>query len=205
MPINTDSPYMGTGQLTKEQFLFYEIRTVASMVCQNIDRNEILQRIIDENLFQFPTERMIKPLVGTCFKRIDALDSPDLVYGLANASSDVAKQINLYAIMKQNRLVRDFMITVIGEKYRTQEFEFSRKDLNIFFFRLQEQDDLVATWSESTIQKIKSVLTRFLIECEYIDSTTATQLNNVFIVPELESVIRENHDNALLPAFNCFI
>ena len=177
---------------------------VASLISQGIPRNEIIKRIKEDNLFQFPTERMIVSIANTCFQRIEALDSAVLVDYLGHATTDVAKQINLYAMMKYNRIVWDFMTTVIGEKYRTQEFDFSKRDLNLFIFQLQEQNDTVASWSDSTISKIKQVLTKALIECEYLDSARSTQLNPVSIAPELEDEIRSNNDMAALPAFNCF-
>ena len=192
------------GGLTREQFLFYEIRIVASLQLQGLSREEIVEEIKHANLFQFPTERMISSIAGTCFKRLDALGSETLIYHLANAPAEVAKQINLYAMMKYNRIVWDFMTTVIGEKFRTQELAFSGKDLNIFFFDLQEQNDTVASWRDSTINKIKQVLKKALVECEYLDSVRATQLNPVSVSPELEDEIRANHDLAALPAFNCF-
>ncbi len=122
------------GGLTREQFLFFEIRIVATFLLQGLNREEVLKKIKDENLFQFPTERMISSIANTCFKRIDALESESLVYHLANSSAEAAKQINLYAMMKYNRIVWDFMTTVIAEKYRTQEFEFGKR---IFIFFLQ--------------------------------------------------------------------
>ena len=192
------------GGLTREQFLFYEIRIMASFVSQGYKKAEAIEKIREENLFQFPTERMITSIANTCFQRLSALESDALVYHLANATADVAKQINLYAMMKHNAIVWDFMTTVIGEKFRTQEFEFSKKDLNIFFFQLQEQNDAVASWSDATISKIKQVLNKCLVECEFLDSVRATQLNPVAIVPELEDEIRANNDMAALAAFNCF-
>ena len=192
------------GGLTREQFLFYEIRIMASLVSQGYKKAEAIEKIKEENLFQFPTERMIASIANTCFQRLNALESDALVYHLANATADVAKQINLYAMMKHNAIVWDFMTTVVGEKFRTQEFEFSKRDLNIFFFQLQEQNDAVASWSESTINKIKQVLTKCLVECEFLDSVRATALNSVSIAPELEDEIRLNNDTAALAAFNCF-
>ena len=192
------------GGLTREQFLFYEMRIVANLVNQGLTRDEIAKKIYDENLFQFPTERMIKSITGTCFRRLDALESDVLIEQLATASIDVAKQITLYAMMKQNRIVWDFMITVIAEKYRTQDFSFSKKDLNLFFLRLQEQNDDIATWTDGTINKIKQVLLKTLVECEYLDSTKSENLNLIYIVPELEDEIKANNDIAALAAFNCF-
>ena len=70
------------GGLTREQFLFFEIRVVASLIAEGLSRDEILKMIQEDNLFQFPTERMISSIAGTCFKRIDALESETLVYQL---------------------------------------------------------------------------------------------------------------------------
>ena len=192
------------GGLTREQFLFYEIRIVANMLCQGYSRDEILEKIKTENLFQFPTERMISTITKTCFKRIDALQSENLIENLAHSYVDVSKQINLYAMMRYNRIVWDFMVNVIGEKFRTQQLDFSGKDLNLFFFRLQEQNDNVASWSDSTIAKIKQVLKKSLIECDYLDNSKAEQLNTVYLYPELESGILENGDKVVFPAFNFF-
>lgn len=192
------------GGLTREQFLFFEIRVVAKLLCDGLSRNEISDRILRDNLFQFPTERMVLSILRTCFSRIDALNSDELTKMLAKAPVEVAKQVNLYAMMKYNDIVWDFMTTVIAEKYRTQEFEISKKDLNLFFFRLQEQDDQVASWSENTIAKIKQVLTKSLVECGYLDSTRSFQLNTIAIEPDLEYEIRALGDFAALPAFNCF-
>ena len=192
------------GGLTREQFLFYEARNVAGLSGQGYQPDEIIRRIQEENLFQFPTERMITSIARTCLKRLEALQSETLIDYLAHEPAEVAKQINLYAIMKENRLVWEFMTTVIGEKYRTQAFDFSLKDLNLFIFQLQEQSDTVASWSEATIKKIKQVLKRILVECGYLDSHKATKLNPIAICPELEEEIRALNDLAALPAFNCF-
>ena len=134
------------GGLTREKFLFYEIRIVAKLLCDGMSRKEILNAVQRDNLFQFPTEKMISNIANTCFKRIDALDSPALVAYLAESPMEDAKQINLYAMMKYNRLVWDFMVTVVGEKYRTQDFELTARDMNTFMERLREQNDLVASW-----------------------------------------------------------
>ena len=106
-------------------------------------------------------------------------------------------------MMRQYRLMWDFMITVIGEKYRLLDMSFSKLDLNSFFMRLQEQDDWVATWSDSTITRIKQVIQKTLIETEYIDNLKADHLNPVLISPLLENSIRASGQELALPAFNC--
>lgn len=196
------TPY--SGSLTAEQFLFYEIRIASKLYIQGIRVDDAISRIKEGNLFQYPTERQISRMTKACYRRLDALDNQTLIQELSNAPTEIAKQINLYAIMRYNRLVWDFMIQVIGEKFRTQDFSFERKDLNAFFSRLQAQNDSIAGWSDSTISKIKSVLVRCLVETEYLDHFKSTILNPIFLCEELEQGIRENNDIEILPAFNCF-
>ena len=195
-------PY--NGALTAEQFLFYEIRIVAKQYLEEKSIDEIIEYIQRDNLFQYPTEREVSRLTRACHKRLVALDNDKLVYELANAPVEVAKQINLYAMMRYNRLVREFMEGLIGEKYRQHDFSYTRKDINVFFSRLREQNDDIAAWSEQTVAKLKQVLTKCLIETEMLDSFRDHNLNPIFISAELEGGIRENNDLTALSAFNCF-
>jgi len=199
-----DNTHSYNGSLTAEQFLFYEMRIASKMYLEGIKVEDAVEQIKKDNLFQYPTERQVSRLTRACYKRMEALNNESLVRELAYAPNEIAKQINLYAIMRYNRLVWEFMVLVIGEKYRNQDFAFSRKDINAFFTRLQAQDDSVSTWSEGTISKIKSVLMRMLIETEYLDDIKDNDLNPIFLCKELEQGIRENDDYDALPAFNCF-
>lgn len=199
-----ESPYMGSGQMTREQFLFYEMRTTARLMAEGLSEKEIIERIVKDNLFQYPTEKSIQKMARTCMVRLKSLEDANLIVVIASQPAEIAKQVCLYAMMKRYRLIWDFMITVIGEKYRISDDSFGKIDLNSFFLRLEEQDDLVAFWSDSTISKLKQVLTRMLVENEYIDSARATKLNPVWLHPVLENAIRAKGDEIALPAFNCF-
>lgn len=143
-------------------------------------------------------------MAGACVKRLEAMQDTSLISAIAAQPVDVAKQICLYAMMKSSRLMWEFMLTVVGEKYILRDTSFGRIDLNTFFLRLQEQDDAVATWSDQTITKLKQVIARVLVETEYLDSTRADKLNPVYLHPILENAIRSNNDDIILPAFNYF-
>ena len=201
----SDSPYSGSGSLTREQFLFHETRVMARLLYDDeLSDEEAIQRVQDENLFQFPTERMVKNIANVCLKRLHGVEDEQIIKIIARAPVENAKQACLYTMMKQYRLVWDYMITVIGAKFREQDLSYGKMDLNVFFMRLQEQDDEVASWTDATINKIKQVLNKILIENEYIDGPRATSLNPVLICSEVENVIRANNDDVALVAFNCF-
>ena len=199
-----DNTYPYIASLTREPFLFYEMRTTAKLLCSGLSEEDVVAQITNDNLFQYPTEKSVARMAKACLKRLAAMDDNDLVRAIAQQPTDVAKQICLYAMMKQSRLMWEFMLTVIGEKYRLKDSSFGRIDLNTYFMRLQEQDDAVATWSEGTITKLKQVLAKVLVENEYLDNIRADHLNSVYLHPILENAIRSHGDRMVLPAFNCF-
>ena len=200
--MNSTYPYIAS--LTREPFLFYEMRTTAKLLISGLSDEDAVAQITADNLFQYPTEKSITRMAKACVKRLQAMEDADLIHAIATQPTEIAKQICLYAMMKQSRLVWEFMLTVIGEKYRSKDSSFGRIDLNTYFIRLQEQDDTVASWSEGTITKLKQVLAKILVETEYLDDVRADHLNPVYLHPILENAIRSHGDLAVLPAFNCF-
>ena len=195
-------PYMAS--LTREPFLFYEMRATAKRMSEGISDDAIVKEIVEQNLFQYPTEKSISRMAKACIKRLHALEDETLVSAIASRPADAAKQICLYAMMKQSRLLREFMVTVIGEKYRLRDASFGKIDINTFFMRLQEQSDTVASWSDTTVTKLKQIIARVLVETDYLDNIKADHLNPVWLHPVLENAIRRNGDTAVLPAFHCF-
>lgn len=195
------SPY--NAAITREQFLFYEMRTTAKLLNEGLDKDAAIGYIVSENLFQYPTEKSVRKMALACIRRLKSMENESLITAIALQPAHVAKQICLYAMMRQYRLVWDFMLTVIGNKYRTLDCSFSRMDLEIFLMRLQQQDDWVAAWSASTITKVRQVLMKMLVENEYLDSPAAEHLNPVLINPVLENAIRADGQEIALPAFNC--
>lgn len=195
-------PYIAS--LTREPFMYYEMKITAKLLEEGLSEKETIEKIFKKNLYQYPTERSLKTRARACIKRLNALGDEELVTWIINRPSDISKQVCLYAIMKDSRLIWEFMITVIGEKYRTRNFSYSRMDLNAFFTRLQEQNDTVSSWSDSTINKLKSVLGSLLKENRYIDKTSSKRLNEVLLDYKLKDKIIENGDEICLPAFNYF-
>ncbi len=180
------------------------MRINAKLMCSDLNEDEIRKQIVQQNLFQYPTEKSVSRIARACIKRLYGLQDEGLVYGIASQPTDVAKQICLYAMMRRSRLVREFMVTVIGEKYRLKDYTFGKIDLNTFFMRLQEQEDTVASWSDNTITKLKQIIARVLVETEYLDNIRADHLNPVWLYPILENAIKRKGDVAVLPAFHCF-
>ena len=191
--------------LTKERFLFHEMRVVAKLLSDGVDVAEIKKVAAKENIFQYQTATQVSQIAAVCINRLCALESDDLVEAVANRAPDTAKMVCLYAVMRQNQTVCDFMVTTIGEKLRTKDLSFSRADVVVFMLRLQEQNPKVAGWSAQTIKKTESSLVSILLETEYWDGPKAGKLNSVWLPSFLKEAIIAHGDQHMLPAFNCFL
>lgn len=193
-----------SGSLTREQFLFQEMRITARLKQEGLDDADILERVYEGNLFQYPTEREIKSKCRACLKRLDCIaDIPYAMDALANSTIGEAKQAALVALMCQSLLMQDFMVTVIGDKFRRLDMTLTRRDMNLFFERLAEQSDDVASWSDQTIQKLKVVMRSCLRETEYIQGTEET-LYPVLLSDEFAAALKDAGRRNFLPAFNVF-
>lgn len=194
------TPY--NGALTREQFLFREMRIVAQLYQQGLSESDIIERVFSENLFQYPTERESKGKCKCVLKRLSFIvHSPGLVGVLAEGTVSEAKQVALVAMMCQSQLLADFMIEVVGEKYRLLDMTLTAKDLNLFFAHLGEKDEKVAGWSPATVKKIKYVLTNVLRENGYMEGVRSETLYPVFISDSLEVSLKEAGLQRYLAAF----
>lgn len=61
------------GTITAEQFLFYEIRIASKYYLDGTPVEDAIEEIKKNNLFQYPTERLVARMVRSCYKRMDAL------------------------------------------------------------------------------------------------------------------------------------
>ena len=194
------------GALTREQFLLREMRIVAKLRLEGFSDEEIVDKVWEQNLFQYPTEKLLKNKAQACLRRLNALnETPLLIDILARGSVNEARQAALIAMMLKSALLSEFMVSVIGEKYRILDRTLSRKDLSVFFLRLQQQDQDVAGWSVSTVEKIKTVILNCLKETGYIKDVREGILYPVYLPEQMTQAIRNAGFSAILPAFNVFI
>ena len=180
--------------LTREQFLFRETRVVAQLMDDGLTDEAIYQKIMAENLFQLPTEKSTRSLIRPCLRRLRGLEDEAAVHIIAKEPLSTARQLCLYAMMRDSRLVADFLVTVIGEKYRQHDPNFSRADIRVFFLHLAEQNDQAAAWSEETVKKLSSVLMNILLQDGYLANPRAKELQPVIHQSPAHTVLIRHHD-----------
>ncbi|MFB5088355.1 DUF1819 family protein [Psychrobacillus sp. PGGUH221] len=171
--------------LTGAGFMLYEVKQIALLKEQGFSDTEIKQKVLEENVFQYEKMSSIKRAFPYILKRVNVLDEI-LLQLIMKESLETAKIINLYAIMKSDRLFFEFMHEVIQEKLQKNDYLLEKKDVNSYFTAKAEQSDFIASWSETTIQKLKQVYKKILLETGMLKSLKTGELNRLIIDEQIK-------------------
>lgn len=185
--------------LTGASFLFYEFKQVVSLKEQGIDETEIKNRVLGENLFQYQVKSSLKRSLPSVLRRVNVLDDT-LRKMVLEESLDTGKIINLYAIMKTDRLFFEFMNEVIQEKLEADNYIFEKKDLNVFIASKAEQDAGIAGWTEQTVNKLKQVFVKVLYESGLLKDKKTGELSRLLLDKQLKRHLIQIGDIAYVRA-----
>lgn len=185
--------------LTGAGFMFYEVKEVAKLKQQGLNDQEIRKKVLNENIFQYDKMSSIKRALPYIVKRVNLLDET-LTQLLIDETYEVGKVINLYAIMKFDRLFYEFMNEIIGEKLDSHNLYLDKVDVNSFFEIKREQSVFMASWSESTISKLKQVFKKILLNVGILKSLKTGELDRLIIDEKVSSYLKSIGDFNYLKA-----
>lgn len=186
--------------IAREQWLLNEIRIVVRLRRDGFSDEEIYARVLEGNLFQYPTEKSLRKITRACLKRLDALKSGSLEAILLDGPREAAAQVNLYAMMCLYPLVRHFMLNEVAQRYAQFDYAFSDMEMNAYFTRLAGEYENFGTAAESTLSKLKQVLRKCLVECGMLDVQNG-KLLPVFLDQEVREAVVVKGDAPALAAF----
>lgn len=185
--------------ITGAAFLLYEFKQVISLFEQGYEEKVIRQKVLTENLFQYKVKSSLKRSFPSVLRRIKVLDET-LRRLVLEESLEVGKIVNLYAIMKTDKLFFEFMNEVIREKYESNNYLLERKDINQFITSKSEQHEIVSKWTEQTIYKLKQVYMKILLESGLLKNINTGELTRLILDEHLKKHLTYIGDIAYIRA-----
>lgn len=140
-----------------------ELKTAAELYCQGNSYEKIVELSINENVFQVNTERRRKEMADCIVVRMKYLDDFSLKR-IAEGTIFLANTLSLYAMMKTNPLVYDFMNEVYREKAELMINRITDADMNQFMDVKAQQIEAVANWTDGNKEKVRGALRNALVE-----------------------------------------
>lgn len=182
--------------ITGAGFLLHEFREIVALKLDGLTDNEIKRRIIEKNVLQYNTTSALKRSVPYLLKRIDQLDNKLLRLVLEEDIRTV-KLINLYSIMRADRLFYEFMTEVVAYKLRNRDL-LQTKDLNVFFRIKTEQSSFLAGIAQSTEIRLKNQYFRILYEAGILKDRKNGELTQPILDEELKNHFAKRGDHDFL-------
>lgn len=99
--------------------------------------------------------------------------------------------INLYSIMKNDRLFFEFMNEVMKDKLKSNNEVLEKKDINIFIETKIEQNEDIASWSDSTVNKIKQVIKKILMEAKVVENNKTGTVKKIIMSDWMKNYLIE--------------
>jgi hypothetical protein len=140
-----------------------ELKSAAELYLQGNSFDRIQRDSIENNVFQVKTERRRKELADCVITRMRYLDEFTLKR-VAEGTIFLANVVSVYAIMKVNPLVFEFMNEVYREKTELMTNRITDADFNQFMDVKSQQIDEIAKWTDGNKDKVKGALRNMLIE-----------------------------------------
>lgn len=185
--------------LTGASFMLFEFKKIAALKEEGLVDEEIRHKVLTENLFQYEKLSSLKRGLPYILQRVNVLDD-FLRHYVLHETLESSKLINLYAIMKTDRLFCEFMNEVMQEKLSTHNSNLERKDMNSFFSIKSEQDEAIASWSESTVQKLQSVFRKILFETGILTNYRTGELSRLIVDEPIKRHLMSIGDGRYLEA-----
>ena len=200
------------------------MRIVAALRMQGASDEQVIVRVKSENLFQYPTERMVANRVAVCLRRLDAMVPTDAVCAarcidpntaveaassltslMASGAPTQADQAIFYSMICRYDIVRELVLVEVGERLQNFDYAFTAVDLNAFMTRFTTEYPDAARWTEATVKRIKGSLRQTLRHAGLIgegQGPESERLSPLFLDADIGGEIGRRGDNRVDGAFD---
>ena len=110
-----------SAKLTGEPFLYNETKIIGRYLLDGEDAEELKKRNVKENLIKHKKIGSVQRVNSPIFRRLKVMNK-EMLEEFVCSDIETSKYILLYAIMKTDKLVRDFIFEVY--KYKLYIFVF---------------------------------------------------------------------------------
>ena len=152
-----------------------------------LSKSKILDLSLNENIYQVDSERRAKDIANVTYRRLK--DFPEkLLEFFVNADVNSSKIIVLISILKNDKLLFEFMYEIFRERIILGNYRLKKYDFDIFFKNKSQQSEIIENWAEKTIKKLSSRYRIFLSEAGLLEKDDK---DYKIILPFLDFRLRE--------------
>lgn len=182
-------------KLTAEPFLYNETKIIGEYLLSGENVQELKRKNIEENLIKHKKQGSVKRTNAPIFRRLEAMNN-DILENFVYSDVETSKYLLVYAVMKTDKLVRDFIIEVYKDKIIMRNEYIEKYDIDRWYEIKKESSFSLKNKSDITNSKAKQVIMKILQDSGMVVKETNNRfriikplLNDKFI-----HLLEENKD-----------
>lgn len=152
-----------SARLTGEPFLYSETKIIASYLLDGYSSSELRQKNLTENLIQYKTKSALSRVNTPIFERLSVFNE-EMLDTFVNGDLETSRLLLVYAIMKKDLLVRDFIIDVYQENILVMKDYIEQIEIYNWFDRKYAESENLSKISESTQYKLRQVMMKIMTD-----------------------------------------
>jgi len=180
-----------------------ESRIIAQLTLDSVSKEQLKHLLTIENILQKRSPASAIRATELIRKRFALVDE-DLLRIIATSSRQALMQALLVAAIKHNKLIGDFMLRVVKEKWRLFETKLKPSDWENFLRECEQTDETVLQWKVTTREKLGQVVKKCLVEAGFLESATNPTITPVLLLPEIKTYLLENNEDYVLECMSVF-
>ena len=150
-----------SAKLTAEPFLYNETKIIGRYLLDGEDELELKKRNIEENLIKHKKTGSVKRVNSPIFRRLNVMNQ-EMLEEFVCSDIETSKCILLYAIMKTDKLVKDFIFEVYKDKLFMRKEYIEKFDIDNWYEKKCILCETLKNRSETTTAKLKQVIMKIL-------------------------------------------
>lgn len=162
--------------ITSGALLFNEFEKLLPILTE-VNRDELLMTESKENhLMGVKTESARRRIVTEIKRRVSNLPT-DFWNFYTNCNFYQRRILLFFIVLKNYEITKDFQFEVILQKWKRLDTHLDTFDLKMKIDELSSKNEEIASWSDSTQQKVTTVFLRCLRESDFLKKGTITKLS----------------------------
>lgn len=176
------------GDLIGGSLMIRESQIIAELLLKQPTQEEWSDAIVHQNILQKRSDASAKRNASTIKKRLKDLDDGFLEQ-LAFGSTELSTQLIFAATLINSTMLADFMRSVVTDAKRMFRENIDSTDWESFWEERSRVFPEFAEMTKSSTSKILQVAFKVLADAGYIESTRNKKLQNVYILPEVKTLL----------------
>ncbi|MDD2524605.1 MAG: DUF1819 family protein [Endomicrobiaceae bacterium] len=157
-----------SAKLTAEPFLYNETKIIATYLLNGEDEELLKKKNVEENLIKYKSLKSVTRVNSPIFRRINIMDR-EMLEDFIYSDIENSKFILLYAIMKTDKLVRDFVLEIYKDKLLMRKEYIEKFDIDNWYEEKCILSNTLKERTESTANKLKQVIMKILLDSGLVE------------------------------------